>query len=492
MRKTLVHRLCIAQDVEENIVALSVKVKLVDKNKKARGNIELAVGFYRSSSTGSISTRRTGRTSSAGTATLVLADNLGTYLPRIVLRMKRSGRWVTLSDNPETYNSSLADFGTLEIATTALKINTKLAVFAINNSVSSSLNSQISALQADKTSLSSQISTLSREKSSLSSSVSKLTKDKQSLSSTITRLNQDKTNLSRTNSTLSRQVSALTSEKNTLSGRVSALTRDTQNLTREKNALANSLEAANDTNAELQATKRSLEQQVSSLNSAKTNAERSLSGARAQYNNEKKARDRLQAQNTSLNKNLTDKNAQIEQLTQQLAEKNPDELPIADVFDNTAKEFESAQEKLKKRKSQFRLGKISMQIKGVPGKTANTLRMLDKENKEGVTPESLSVYNIEFDARKEVEATAPSQVVVPTLEGYTRRIAERKLLSAGLNPLWLEEHLGRGETAESQHGRVIRQDPPSHAQVDRGADVYVTVGKAVLSSKNTSGEVVDG
>lgn len=471
-------------------MSLSVKVKLVDKNNRAQANVELAVGFYRSSSTGSISTRRTGRTSSAGTATLVLNDNLGTYLPRIVLRMKRSGRWVNLSDNPETYNSTQADFGTLEIASTALQINARLAVFAINSNVSSSLNSQISALKADKTSLTSQISALNRDKSSLASSVSKLTKDKQSLSSTISRLNQDKTNLSRTNSSLSRQITTLNSEKSSLSSRVAALTRDTQNLGREKAALTASLEAANDSKTELQATKRSLEQQVSSLNSAKTNAERSLSAVRAQYNNEKKAKDRLQSQNTSLNKSVEDKNTQIEQLNQQLAEKNPDELPIADVFDNTAKEFESAQEKLKKRKSQFRLGKISMQIKGMPGKTANTLRMLDKDNKEGVAPDSMSVYNIEFDARKEVETTAAAQVVVPSLEGYTRRIAERKLTAAGLNPLWLEEHLGRGETAESQHGRVIRQDPPSAAQVDRGADIYVTIGKAVLS-QNASGETVD-
>ena len=76
---------------------------------------------------------------------------------------------------------------------------------------------------------------------------------------------------------------------------------------------------------------------------------------------------------------------------------------------------------------------------------------------------------------------SPAQVAVPALDGYTRRVAERKLAAAGLSPLWLEEHLGRGETAEAQHGRVIRQDPPAESQVNRGSDVYVTLGKAVVS-----------
>jgi len=365
-------------------VALSVKIKLVDKNNKPQANIELAVGFYRS--TGSVLHRKLGKTSSAGTATLVLTDKMSTYLPRLALRMKRSGRWVLLSDNPETYTSTTANFGTLEVSTTALKVNSKVSVYGINSGVSSSLNSQIMTLQADKTSLS---------------------------------------------------------------------------------------------------------RQVSVLNSARSNLSRSLSSTRAQLNNEKTANKRLTSENSNLTKSVSDKQTQIEQLNLQLAEKNPDEMAIADVFDNTAKEFESAQEKLKKRQSQFRLGKISMQIKGMPGKTANTLRMIDKDSAADVSSESLSVYNIEFDAKGDKETTTASQVAVPSLEGYTRRIAERKLNTLGLTPLWLEEHLGRGDTAESQHGRVIRQDPPGSTYVERGSDVYITLGKATLSEA-ISGEAADG
>lgn len=220
-----------------------------------------------------------------------------------------------------------------------------------------------------------------------------------------------------------------------------------------------------------------LNKKVASLQSLNQNLERSvaekdqaIARVRAQLQEEKVAAVRA-------------KEAEVARLAQRVEELQraggaASETNIEDLLDSTGQQLESASRRLSSRSSAFRLGKVSMQLKLLPGQGGTGVTFVKRDEIERVRPELLSVVNLEFNPRSE-EAPEPERITVevPEVTGYTRAMAQRKLREVELAVEMREEVVQPSADGPSREGRVIRQSPAAGQAVPPGAAVVITVAR---------------
>ncbi|MDX1564980.1 MAG: PASTA domain-containing protein, partial [Phycisphaeraceae bacterium] len=155
------------------------------------------------------------------------------------------------------------------------------------------------------------------------------------------------------------------------------------------------------------------------------------------------------------------------------------ETNIEELLDNASRQIENVSSSMNTRKSRYRLGKISMQLKMLPSAGGTGVNFIKPAEIEKAKPELLSQVNLEFDpSEQQAPAQAPEQVAVPDVTGYTRDLALRKLAEADLEYEWREEVVAETSRGRSQDGRVLRQRPEAGEETAPGSVVTITIGRA--------------
>lgn len=140
-------------------MALTISARLVDTNNKPLINQTVDVCFYNTS--GRAQRIATARTSRTGTFKASNNTNLGTFLPRVLLRTQQGGKWLNLTNTPKSYSKTRLDFGTVKVSTqptmtvASTTFHTIPASLSIGGSTSSS--AQLRTLTSKNTSLEKQL-----------------------------------------------------------------------------------------------------------------------------------------------------------------------------------------------------------------------------------------------------------------------------------------------------------------------------------------------
>lgn len=194
---------------------LSIKVTLKSsQTKKAMPNVDVVLMFYqnRNGRIQQVQIAR-GRTKPNGTLTMSTNVPLGAYLPRVLLRGVINRKWQNLTALPKTYNTSLLDFGIINVNTvqtvTISNVNysgmvvTGMPTTANANTVSAAkykqvetqnttLNAQLKTAKAEKNSQKVQLTTLQKQLNTEKQSKAQLAAQSKTLEANLKKANQDK------------------------------------------------------------------------------------------------------------------------------------------------------------------------------------------------------------------------------------------------------------------------------------------------------------
>lgn len=162
-------------------MALKITATLVDSNNKALKSVSVDVCFY--NLTGRTQRIASGRTLSNGQFKAQNNATLSSFLPRVVLRTQQNGKWVNLTNTPNSYSSSKLDFGTVKVSTSPVltvanttfhRIPTSVSSAAVNLSPSTLSTTQLNTLKTTNESLSNQLKASKKSTSTLNSQVEQL------------------------------------------------------------------------------------------------------------------------------------------------------------------------------------------------------------------------------------------------------------------------------------------------------------------------------
>lgn len=214
--------------------------------------------------------------------------------------------------------------------------------------------------------------------------------------------------------------------------------------------------------AALDQTRITLERRVTELESEKEGVRADLTGRHAQE---------LQARDAELAK----REAKIRTLSDQLAaikDTGMAETSIQDLAQTTAEQLQRVQSSLRIEQAGFRLGKVALQLKVLPGRTGGNVTLPAREDIEKVGAGALSVLDLAFHPDTAVPS-GPPRPAVPRVVGYTEALARRKLAERRLGV----EVTHQLVTSAAEHGRVVLQRPAAGAQVAEGTVVLIAIGR---------------
>lgn len=226
-----------------------------------------------------------------------------------------------------------------------------------------------------------------------------------------------------------------------------------------------------------------LELQVSQLKNEKSVLSQKVSSLQSQVSNITLERDSAITQKAALESEVLKKNQRVSELQSELEAKSPKDTPINQLFENTGMQLEQAHNKLSSGRKHFSLGKVSMELKVLPGQSGSSVRVADAELINEVGADALSTVKIEFNDDS-VSATSAHQdidnITVPDLSGYTKALAERTIHGLGLISQWQVENIVEADTHSAMNGRIIRQSPVAGTLVNKRTEVVLTLAKAAI------------
>ncbi len=117
----------------------------------------------------------------------------------------------------------------------------------------------------------------------------------------------------------------------------------------------------------------------------------------------------------------------------------------------------------------YRLGRVKMQVKYVPGSQGKSLIFPAEGEVDG---SQLSTIDLDFDAVAELEAPPP-QLEIPDIVGYTEIKARRELVAAG----YVVDVSYQAIDDEGDVDRVVSQHPAAGSSATSGTTVMIFIGK---------------
>ena len=222
---------------------------------------------------------------------------------------------------------------------------------------------------------------------------------------------------------------------------------------------------------------------MSQLKNEKTALNQQVSSLQSQVSNITQERNQAVDIKEALEETISQKDSKILSLQTELEAKSPKDTPINQLFENTGAQLEQAQVKLSNGGKRFSLGKVSMELKVLPGQSGNSVRVADTDLINEVGADALSTVKMEFndDSSGTMQTATPtSQVVVPDISGYTKALAERTVKQSGLMGQWRHEYIVEADTHSQMNGRVIQQHPSAGTLVNERSTIVITLAKAAI------------
>jgi hypothetical protein len=254
---------------------------------------------------------------------------------------------------------------------------------------------------------------------------------------------------------------------------INALKTEKQQLTTKANKLQSDLNT-------LKGTHNSTLGQINVFKERNDSLTREISGVKAELLNTKNTNKTLARQIAQKDALIKNKDKIIAELNETIANRTPSETLVDDVYFNTIMQLKNAQAKIKSSETGFALGKVSMNLKVIPGATGNSVAFPDKDSIKEIGAAGLSDLTIEFVDIASGTVNTPAEKVVktPELIGLTQTMASRKLRQLGFDYTIREEYVGAGEAALKRNGCVLGQDPPAGTSLTDGTVVSLTIGKS--------------
>jgi hypothetical protein len=149
---------------------------------------------------------------------------------------------------------------------------------------------------------------------------------------------------------------------------------------------------------------------------------------------------------------------------------------LEDFVKNANKEITRAREKLSNEGSKYALGRVSLEIKMVPGPGGVGMKFPSMDEMKGLGTTQLSTLAVDFEAQ-DTNENKVTEIVVPAVLGYTEVMARRKLVEAGLlvdiSYQAVKEVPGRTIDAD----RVVNQVPKAGEKAPPGGYVTIFLGR---------------
>jgi hypothetical protein len=201
-------------------------------------------------------------------------------------------------------------------------------------------------------------------------------------------------------------------------------------------------------------------------------------------------RDQLSEKVSSLQKQIdAQKQASLEVLRKQeeidalnskvaeLAKGGGAQTLLEDFVKNANDEITRAREQLKKSGSQYSLGRVTLDVKMLPGPAGVGMRFPQMDEIKELDSAHLSSLNLEFESQEAKEAPKPTLVTVPSVLDYTEVMARRKLAESNfiVEVSYQAVTVVPGEPI--QVDRVVAQFPPPGAGAPSGGTVTIFIGR---------------
>ncbi|QRN96317.1 hypothetical protein JRI60_46115 [Archangium violaceum] len=151
------------------------------------------------------------------------------------------------------------------------------------------------------------------------------------------------------------------------------------------------------------------------------------------------------------------------------------ETSLQQVFEGTGTQVQRAQDALRTSNSNFRLGKVSLQLKVLPGTTAGSVVLPKPDDITKVGNQGLSQINFDLESVDKPQLPIPTATAqpLPLLTGYTEVHARRLLAGNQLQLEVLQQLVDREEDV----GRVMLQRPPAGTPMKPRTLVTIAVGR---------------
>jgi len=425
-------------------MATNIKAVLRDSSNKALKNTEAQMFFY--TLNGGTKLVASGRSSSNGSLSMVCNTNFGGFLPRVLLRVKLSNKWVNASNTPKSYSQRTIDFGTVSLSTTPVLTLATTTLHSIPTtsadvvSLSADDSKKLKRLETQNLKLSNETQTLTEQLRSKERARKSLETELQNRP-TLQMLNSEKA-----------QVSSLKSQLKQRDERITLLEQGSGQLGEVRRQLE--LKEQQRKQLEVELNKRPT---LDMLNLQK-------------------------GQVDDLNNQLKLKDNRIGEL-EELVNSGGNPVPIRaktvkseDLIFSTSEAFSRASDKLTKQGG-YRISKASVDLKVVAAANHTDLMLFETADDLARIP-SNCFGNVRFDLdltdTGESGEDRVSEVSMPEVTGYTRQLAERKLDGLADQLFWYEQQLSDKDPFSP--GQIISQHPKPNAPLQPDTQIILIVG----------------
>lgn len=202
------------------------------------------------------------------------------------------------------------------------------------------------------------------------------------------------------------------------------------------------------------------------------------------------ARDTLAGQLAALQKQLaevqtaadkiSEKDARIASLELQLSQlaiEGGAQTTLQDFVKNANDEITKARDELRRRGSVYSLGRVSLDVKMLPGPGGIGLRFPQQDELQALDASHLSGLKLDFESREVQEKPSVPLAPVPSVVGYTEIVARRKLVEANLLIEICYQAVQNVPGGPIQVDRVVDQLPRAGSQVPSGSTITIFIGR---------------
>ncbi len=427
-------------------MATNIKAVLKDSNNKALANTEAQLFFYTLG--GAATLVASGRSNTRGSLSMLCNKRFSGFLPRVLLKVKLSNKWVNASNTPKSYSQRTIDFGTVKLSS-----NPVLTVAATTLHSIPVLRSGTVALTAADTNKLKLLETknlqLSNQAKSLTEQLNSKELARKSLENelnarpTLQLFNAEKLQVTSLKGQLAEKDKRITLLERG-SGQLGALTRELALKEQQRKQL--------ETDLSKRPTFEMLNQQKGLM--------------------------------ADLRAQLTLKDSRIAELEGVVIEGGA-VAPIRsktvkseDLIFSTSDAISKASIKLAK-KGGYRISKASVDLKVVAAANKTDLMLFETADDLARIP-SNCFGNVQFDIdlSDNSESTEPTAVdrKMPAVTGYTRQLAERKLEGLEEQLFWYEQQLSSKDPFST--GQIISQHPKANTPLQPDTQIILIIGVA--------------
>jgi hypothetical protein len=153
------------------------------------------------------------------------------------------------------------------------------------------------------------------------------------------------------------------------------------------------------------------------------------------------------------------------------------QVSLQEVIQRSNDEVTRAREVLEAQGGTYRLGRVSLELKMVPGAGGVGLTFPDMKELARLGNTSLSTLNVDFNPREQGDGAVVVKRLVPDVAGFTEVMARRKLAEAGYVVEVCYQAVAAAEGGLQQIDRVVTQMPAKGVEAPPGSTVVLFIGK---------------